>query len=118
MSELAQTNLTIKRGDSKTYTLKFADEDNSPIDITGWTVFFTMKANIDDVDNDAKIKKDITTHTDPTNGETEISLSATDTAQDIGSYVFDIQIKKSTGEIKTILEGIINVGKDVTQRTS
>jgi len=112
-----QITLEVKRGDSKTYTLTFKDEDGNLIDITGYTVFFTVKEKIDDNDDHAKIKKTITSHTDPTNGETQIQLSSSDTNL-IGNYLFDIQIKNTTNEIITIMEGLITFTKDVTQRTS
>jgi len=115
---IGQTLLEIKRGDSKDYTLIFKDEDGNYIDITGWTVFFTAKVGIDDTDNEAVIKKTITIHTNPTAGQTKIQLTSADTNLNPISYVFDIQIKKSTGEIQTIIEGLITIKKDVTQRTS
>jgi len=35
-----------------------------------------------------------------------------------GSYVYDIQVKTNVGEIYTIVEGILTITKDITQRTS
>ena len=115
---MQQVNLEIKRGDSKSYTLTFKDDDGALIDITDWTIFFTAKETVTDTDANAKISKDITSHTDPTNGETQIQLSPADTALTPGNYVYDIQIKKNTGEINTIVEGTLTITKDVTQRTS
>jgi hypothetical protein len=113
-----QTNLVIKRGDSKAYTLQFVDENDVAIDITGWIVFFTAKEKVSDDDDDAAIKKDITSHTNPTNGETKISLTSTDTAIDVKSYYYDIQVKTDTNEVKTIVDGKLLIQQDITQRTS
>jgi len=117
---MAITNiqLEVTRGDSVDWDIYFNDEHNANIDITGWTLFFTVKDNAGQVDDDAKIKKDITTHTDPINGKSTISLSSSDTANLLGNYLYDIQVKKSTGQIKTIAEGILVVSKDITRRTS
>ena len=115
---MQQVNLEIKRGDSKSYTLTFKDDDGALIDITDWTIFFTAKETVTDTDANAKISKDITSHTDPTNGETQIQLNSTDTNLTPGNYIYDIQIKKDTGEINTIVEGTLTITKDVTQRTS
>jgi hypothetical protein len=112
-----QTNLFIKRGDTKTYTLYFEDDNDVRLDITGWTIFFTVKANVDDLDTAAYIKKTITSHTNPTNGETQISLTSSDTSE-VGNYIYDIQYKSNIGTIKTVLEGYLSIAKDVTQRTS
>jgi hypothetical protein len=114
---IAQTNLFIKRGDTKPYTIYFEDEDGMDINITGWTIFFTAKINIDDSDDDAKIKKTIISHTDPINGETQILLTSTDTA-DVGNYVYDIQYKDTAGNIRTVMEGMLVIAQDITQRTS
>ena len=114
---IEQVNLTIKRGDTTTYILYLEDEDGKNKDITGWTIFFTVKSNIDDADDDAVIKKTITTHTNPTNGETQIFITSTDSAN-VGNYVYDIQYKDTVGNIKTIMEGYFAITKDVTQRES
>lgn len=115
--EIEHTTLTLKRGDTFVRTLYFEDENGNALDITGWTIYFTVKKSIDDSDDDAIIKKDITSHTDPENGKSELELTPTETAQSPGTYCFDIQIKDTQGKILTILEGEIIFTKDVTQRT-
>ena len=110
--------LSIKRGDSWSKTMYFENEDGARIDITGWTIFLTVKASEDDLDSAAVISKTITTFSNPTAGEAEIELTPTDTAQVIESYVFDIQVKTSAGEIYTIIEGILNISQDITIRTT
>jgi hypothetical protein len=115
---IEQTCLSIKRGDDWSRTLYFQDEDGVAIDITGWTVFFTAKANADDLDAAAIISKTITVFTDPVGGEAGISLSSADTNQVIGSYLFDLQVKTNLGQITTVLEGILTITKDITIRTS
>ena len=114
---IEQVNLTIKRGDTTTYILYLEDADGVNIDITGWIIFFTVKSHIEDSDDDAKIKKTITVHTNPTNGETQILLTSDDTA-DVGNYVYDIQYRSNTGIIQTIMEGFFTITQDVTQRES
>lgn len=114
---LEQVCLTIKRGDTWERVMYFQDANEVPIDITGWTVFFTVKRKADDSDDDAVIKKTITTFSNPGNGEADIILTSIDTDLDIGSYLFDIQIKTSSDEIITVLEGIITISKDITIRT-
>ena len=110
-------DLIEKRGDTQTYTLYFCDEDGAREDITGWTVFFTVKTKSSDVDASAIISKTVTTHTDATNGETQISLTSTDLAT-VGRYIYDVQVKTDTGDIKTVVEGNFTITQDVTTRTS
>jgi hypothetical protein len=109
-------DMEIVRIDTKTIPLKFYTE-SGVVDITDWTVFFTMKVKITDPDSSALIQKTITVHTDALNGETEIELTTTDTTQNPGNYVYDIQVKYS-GEIKTILTGTITILSGVTIRVA
>ncbi len=118
MDEIQYVDLKIKRGDSKTWTLYFSVKKTGEIiSISGWTVFFTVKEKITDTDDMAKIKKDITSHTDPSAGKSQISLTSSDTSITPKNYLYDIQILKNTGEIKTILEGGFIVTQDITQRS-
>jgi len=105
------------RGDDLTLNLLFKD-GSSPIDITDWTVFFTIKKNADDVDADAVLTKDVTSHSDPTNGITEIVLLDTETDEIEGVFDYDIQTKDDSGIIKTIVRGVIEFEKDITRRIS
>ncbi len=106
----------IVREDTKKIPLEFCT-DSGHVDISTWTIFFTMKEKITDTDVNAKISKTVTSHTDPLNGYTEILLTSSDTTQTPGNYIYDIQIKY-TGEIHTILSGTITILSGVTIRTS
>lgn len=84
------------------------------VDLTGSTVHFTIKPAFDNDPTDAAaiIKKDITSHTDPTNGKTVIPLTPTDTAVTPGNYGFDIKLKKATGDESTVAIGNVTI-KDI-----
>ena len=88
------------------------------IDITGYTFWFTAKTNETDADGSAVIQKTVTTHNDPTNGQTTITLSTSDTDQDVGNYFYDIQMKDGSGNITTLVKGILKVRQDITVSTS
>lgn len=77
------------------------------VDLTGATVYFTVKPayDSDQADAAAVIKKDITTHTNPTQGLTTISLTPTDTNVVAGTYGYDIKLKKANGDQSTITVG-------------
>jgi len=113
-------DLQIYRGDNKTWTMLFKDGATPPvaIDITGWTIYFTVKEKDSDSDADAKITKTITSHTHPTSGESEIILVPTDTKDLKGNFYYDIRIKKVDSTILTITTGTLevlkNVKKDIT----
>jgi hypothetical protein len=114
-----QICLKIKRGDSWSRTLCFEyHPSHALIDITGWTIFFTVKTSAEDPDSSAIISKTITSFANPLAGEAELELTSTDTSQAIGSYLFDLQVKTSNNEVYTVLEGLITITKDISQRTS
>jgi hypothetical protein len=105
------------RGDTHNITATLTGTD-----ITGWTVFFTVKPSTytsSTSDTDAVIQKTITSHTNPTSGITMVTLDPTDTA-DItpGTYYYDFQFKSTTGAItSTVPDQFIIIG-DVTHRTT
>lgn len=104
------------RGDDRNINLAFTDS-NGAIDITDWKIYFTVKHHDTDSDADAAIKKDTSTHSDPTNGKSEIELTNGETGMlTPGKHVYDIQIKKADGTVKTIMKGKIKILQDVTER--
>jgi len=107
--------LEVYRGDSKTYELEFLDEQGNKLDLTNVEITFTVKRSVYDDDSQAIIQKIITSHTDPTNGITRISLTPADTDKEDGVYVFDIQMKDSLNNIKTLVVGRFYIKPDVTR---
>lgn len=110
--------LTIIRGDSAEIDVTFEDVDGTPINLTGKSVFFTVK-EIDDIDgeddSEAKISKKITVHTDPTAGETQIALSSEDTDLSPKDYLYDLQIV-SGGDVISTTKDFLEIIQDVTKR--
>jgi hypothetical protein len=106
------------RGDSNSYTLVF-DEDGVVKNITGWTIFFTLKTNWQLPDSEASLKKVITVHTNPTAGTSVLTLAPADTSSlEPGIYDYDIQAKTATGDIYTVLRGKMTLDFDVTIGTT
>lgn len=106
--------IDIYRGDDKTINVTVKDS-NGVVDITGYTFWFTVKADETDTDGDAKIQKEVTSHTAPASGETAIVLSTTDTDLEVRSYYYDIQMKDTTNSITTLLKDRLLVNQDITQ---
>lgn len=102
------------QGDDATYTITFTDNNDNAFNITNWTVWLTIKDNLSDDDVDALIQKEVTSHSDPTNGETQITLTSTDLDGLRGYKYYDIQVKDDSDEIRTVLFGEIPLSEDVT----
>lgn len=109
-------NLKSIRGDDLTLNLAFKDGDDA-VDITGWTIYFTLKKNIDNSDEDALIKKETEpAGADAIAGLASIALLDTETNDLAGTYDYDIQSKDDSGLIKTVMKGTFLFEKDVTRR--
>lgn len=88
------------------------------VDLTGSTVYFTVKPDYDDSQDDspALIQKDVTTHVNAPLGTTRVQLTPDDTNVKAGKYVFDIKLKKSTGERSVVSIGKCTIDDVVTLR--
>jgi hypothetical protein len=108
--------MQVIRNDDLPIQINFLTSAGVVIDITGCTVFFTVKTSNTDADAAAKIAKSWNTHLDATNGVTTFSLVPADTTSLLGSYSFDIQLKTLAGLIYTPVRGIFIVLSDSTIR--
>ena len=96
------------QGDTLEIPLIFEEEQTDgsflPIDITNWTIWFTVKSDPRDIDDDAIIGPiEVTVHTDPVNGKTLISISKEQTNIPVkDNYWYDLQTKDAAGAINTI----------------
>jgi len=95
-------------GDDYSFSMTFDDVDGNLIDITGYTIVASMKSNKSDV---ATVwQSAITTHSDPTNGETTINILSADSGELIaGNYVFGAYWVDTNNMLKTILDTTIQV---------
>lgn len=105
-----------RRGDRKPITLTFKKKDNSHIDISTATVYFTVKKSYDDPDSAAVIRKVITNHIDPNNGKTEFAIEYEDT-KDLQAiqYCYDIRIVFPTEQVTTVLNSSFKLLPEVTK---
>jgi len=106
--------LIIYRKSTKIYELEFS-KDEVRIPITDWTIYFTVKTNVDDSDANAIIKKDITAHTDSENGKTEINLSSVDTDLTPKNYYYSIDYKDDEGNEGVLYYGRLTIKKAIRE---
>ncbi len=93
------TTIEIVRGDDRLLNLTFTDDNGNAIDLTGGTVFFTVKKQKNDLDADAIITKTVTSHTNAAGGLSQIDLTNSDTNITAQTYHFDLRYKDSSGNI-------------------
>lgn len=100
--------IDIIRGDSCDITFVLKDTNGVPVDISEYTLWFTVRNSIpatsvtSDTDAVISIEQSGVSITEPLNGKTIFSLSPTLTDINPGSYIYDIQIKTDTGRIRSI----------------
>lgn len=115
-------DLEVSQGDSEDYVLTIK-ENGVVVNITGYVFVMTVKQNITDTDANAKIRKRVTTHSDPTNGETTISLAGSDTSSlsvssSTQKYVYDIVMVDTSSKEKTLMSGVFKIKERATISTA
>lgn len=113
----AQADIQIDSGDDETVQLTRENSNGNAIDISNYEFWLTVKWDKSDADSDAVLQKNVTTHTDPTNGKTEFVISPSDTEDEAGVYYWDIQEKTGAGHVNTLVEGNLIINQDVTEST-
>ena len=128
----AQTAKTISRGSTYTIGVGPVTKNGVVVNLTGTTLFFTVKANeYDDItlDTSAIIYKNVSTHSDPTHGISAIVLSPDDTFYNYNTevpitprtkinnpYYYDIWIDIDINTRYKLDEGIILIDGSPTNR--
>lgn len=104
------------KGDNYDLELEIQDSDGNAIDLSGTTVFFTVKRNLQDSDANALIAVEQTSHVSPTEGLTNIPLNSTETNIE-GKFYYNVKIKNGSTITSIEADEIIFLPQ-VTIRTS
>lgn len=102
-------NIELTKGDSKSITVILKSNGVKVPLVNGDVIYFSAKQKLSQTNY--SIQKTITAFT---NGEAIIGLLPADTNIDTGSYLYDIQLSKASGEVYTILKGKLNITLGVT----
>ena len=65
----------IKKGDDHTFEFQFVDDDGNAVDITGKTIYFSIKKRVKDLDVDAIYLTNWSSHSNPTGGISTLSIT-------------------------------------------
>jgi hypothetical protein len=93
------------------------EADGTAYDLTGATLFLTVKNALTDADSAAVIRKEVTSHDDAAGGLSHFDLLTSDNAT-AGTRYYDVQLKTSDAKIYTLFGGLWKVLSDVTTRTA
>ena len=112
--------IKISRGDTFNRIFNIIDLSGDVIDLTGWIARFTVKENITDSQEDAKIIKssedaDEIDIFDPSNGRLRVYINHEDTQDlDPKTYYYDLQLEDPDDHIHTTHKSTFSVFADIT----
>ena len=108
--------MNIIKGTDNSITITFK-ENEEPLNITGYSILFTVKkqCDINKADTEALITKTITDHTDPTEGISTLELTNEDTDIPAGEYLWDLRLIKD-GVITQTQRDTLTITEGVTKR--
>jgi len=108
---MAASTINVYQGDTPTITVTLLKPDGTPYDLTGSTVYFTVKNEY----NDAAflIQKTQTVFAAPLTGVATFTLTAVDTAFACDQYLYDCEIQKS-GVLTTAVVGVFKIFPQTT----
>lgn len=112
-------DLELYVGEDKRFSLNFNDENGDAIDITGWKIYFTIKADLGD--EDPGLLQVITTSlSDPVNGIAQVHVPTEKTSLLVPGqkHYYDYRVIKANGDVSTILKGNIKIFEPVTEATT
>lgn len=110
----AKINITAYRGDDFVLNLLFVS-GGIPVNITGFSVFFTLKKKRSLSDSDVGVVRKTAMIVDADSGKARVTLTNADTYSLLGLYYFDIECLDADNAIAT-LDGTIVFEEDVTRR--
>jgi hypothetical protein len=112
-----QADLTWTRGDSGRLDVVVKQADGTAYNLTGATLFLTVKNALTDADSAAAIRKEVTAHDNAVGGISQFILVPADNAT-AGTRYYDVQLKTTDERIYTLFGGLWKVLSDVTARTA
>ena len=107
------------RGDDYTLRVVITDNDDVPVDITGWSFSSSMKLSVFMEDSEAPVSVDVPTVSGPEAEAGVVYVTyPSDQTKDLipTQHVVDLQ-RVYNGKVVTILSGAVSVLGDVTRRT-
>lgn len=110
--------ITVFRGDDLDLTISFKTVTGAAIDLTGCTLFATVKSSVEDPDASAALTPTATINSPESAGTCSVTATAIQMSALRGQYIFDIQLKTAAGKIRTPFKSDFYVDEDVTIRVT
>lgn len=106
-----KANLIIDQGSTYSTTINITDDDDAPIDLTGYTGAAQIRKHFTSTANTP-----FTVAVGALEGAVVLSLTANQTSSLVaGRYVYDVELTSASGVISRVVEGIVTVTPQVTR---
>lgn len=104
-------NFEIDQGSDHGISFRLRDEDNIPVDLTGFTGRSKMRKTYN-----ASKSQDFTVIINAVSSSVNLLISAANTSKlEAGQYVYDVELISSSNLVTRIVEGIVTVTPQVTK---
>lgn len=108
--------IIVVRGDTPTLSVIVKDSIGAIVDLTDYTMKFTVKRSTADTDANAVIGPSNMTIATPASGIGTIKLSSAQTALPARKYYYDVQINNGTSSVYTVVgPATFEIKDDVTK---
>jgi hypothetical protein len=114
-TETKHEDFSFYRGTKSGLVVEIQDKNSYLVDLTGATLYLTVKENMEDADLTAVISQDLTP-ANPTTGREIITLSTSETDR-VGNFYYDIKLVDSDGYSYILLTGRMKFIESVTKRS-
>lgn len=92
--------ITHAKGDNLDLEVHITDENWTDVDITGATVIFSIKKDIQGV---VLLQNSVTSHSFPTQWKTKVTFTDTEMNIDPWKYFYDLQVVNGGNKITTVI---------------
>ena len=105
------------QGDDLEFNLRIKDEYGDPVDVTGDTVYLTLKTDVDGDDGTAvmQIVHVVPASEESTYGIVNVDVTNAESKIAAGTYNYDYQWVTAAGKVTTVALGKVKVYQEVTQ---
>ena len=108
-----QIPLQLIQGDTKTWRLEFY-RNNAPIPLYGYTIYFTIKTNFNDVTPVLQKVIVCPNNAESLAGISRIFLSTSDTNKNLGPYFYDMKLQMLPDYKESFAQGELNIIPSIT----
>lgn len=111
-------HLKVQRGDNQPLVFFLKDKTGAAIDITGWSIRFTVDPEENPTTNANNLFQIVGSIVDGPGGKFSVNRSLAQADQPPAIYWFDVQRVDPANTVRTLIKGQYEVDQDITKDTN